>query len=107
MEPGGNQLAESLRDGRERGLFIALEPLNRFESDLINTAEDVVKLVNDIDHPAAKIILDGFHMNIEEPDVEAAIRLAGEKSDSRAGIGKLPGYAGHRANPLGCFPNGD
>ncbi|MGV3588475.1 MAG: sugar phosphate isomerase/epimerase family protein [Adhaeribacter sp.] len=63
----------------EKGLFIALEPLNRFESDLINTTEDVVRLVNDINHPAAKIILDGFHMNIEEPDVEAAIRLAGDK----------------------------
>lgn len=63
----------------ERGLEIALEPLNRFESDLINTAEDVVNLVNDINHPAAKIILDGFHMNIEEPDIEAAIRLAGSK----------------------------
>ena len=60
-----------------RGLKIALEPLNRFETDLINTAEDVVKLVKDINHPAAKIMLDGFHMNIEEPDIERAIRLAG------------------------------
>jgi D-psicose/D-tagatose/L-ribulose 3-epimerase len=63
----------------ERGLAIALEPLNRFESDLINTAEDVARLVKDINHPAAKIILDGFHMNIEEPDIEAAIRTAGDK----------------------------
>ncbi|MDB5262179.1 MAG: xylose isomerase protein [Adhaeribacter sp.] len=61
----------------EKGLFIALEPLNRFESDLINTTEDVVRLIKDIDHEAAKIILDGFHMNIEEPDIEAAIRAAG------------------------------
>jgi D-psicose/D-tagatose/L-ribulose 3-epimerase len=61
-----------------RNLFIALEPLNRFESDLVNTAEDVVRLIADINHPAAKVILDGFHMNIEEPDVEQAIRLAGE-----------------------------
>jgi D-psicose/D-tagatose/L-ribulose 3-epimerase len=61
-----------------RGLAIALEPLNRFESDLINTAEDVARLVQDINHPAAKIILDGFHMNIEEADIEAAIRTAGE-----------------------------
>jgi len=61
-----------------RGLCIALEPLNRFESDLINTAEDVARLIADINHPAAKIILDGFHMNIEEPDVEAAIKTAGE-----------------------------
>ena len=61
-----------------RGLFVALEPLNRFESDLVNTAEDVARLVRDINHPAAKIILDGFHMNIEEPDIEAALRTAGK-----------------------------
>ncbi|MFT2009292.1 sugar phosphate isomerase/epimerase [Pontibacter sp. 13R65] len=62
-----------------RGLEIALEPLNRFESDLINTAQDVMQLVQDINHPAAKVLLDGFHMNIEEPDIEKAILLAGEK----------------------------
>jgi D-psicose/D-tagatose/L-ribulose 3-epimerase len=58
-----------------RGLQIALEPLNRFESDLVNTAEDVLRLVRDIDHPAAKIILDGFHMNIEEPDIVSAFKM--------------------------------
>ncbi|MET4083728.1 D-psicose/D-tagatose/L-ribulose 3-epimerase [Pedobacter sp. UYP30] len=63
----------------ERGLQIALEPLNRFESDLVNTASDVVRMIDDIDHPAAKIILDGFHMNIEEPNIEEAIKLAGDK----------------------------
>lgn len=62
-----------------RGLDIALEPLNRFESDLVNTAADVVRLIQDIDHPSAKILLDGFHMNIEEPSLEAAIKLAGDK----------------------------
>ena len=64
---------------QEKGLKIALEPLNRFETDLINTAEDVMQLIRDIDHPAANVILDGFHMNIEEPDIERAIRLAGDK----------------------------
>lgn len=63
----------------ERGLEIALEPLNRFESDLVNTAWDVLRLVDEIDHPAAKIILDGFHMNIEEPNIEEAIKLVGNK----------------------------
>jgi D-psicose/D-tagatose/L-ribulose 3-epimerase len=63
----------------EHNLQIALEPLNRFESDLVNTAADVIRLVNDISHPSAKIILDGFHMNIEEPDVEKAIINAGDK----------------------------
>lgn len=63
----------------DRGLKIALEPLNRFESDLVNTSEDVLRLVNDINHPAAQIMLDGFHMNIEERNIEKAIMTAGDK----------------------------
>lgn len=56
-----------------------MEPLNRFESDLINTTKDVLRLVNDIDHPAAQIMLDRFHINIEEEDVEQAIVTASDK----------------------------
>ncbi|MBL0740967.1 sugar phosphate isomerase/epimerase family protein [Chryseolinea lacunae] len=62
---------------QQQGLAIALEPLNRFESDLVNTADDVVRLVNDINHPSAKILLDGFHMAIEERNLEQAITKAG------------------------------
>lgn len=64
---------------QENGLMIALEPLNRFESDLVNTAEDVMRLVDDIDHPAARVMLDSFHMSIEETDMERAIATAGGK----------------------------
>jgi len=60
------------------GQQIALEPLNRFESDLVNTAEDVVRMVKDIDHPAAKILLDSFHMTIEERNLQTAIETAGK-----------------------------
>jgi D-psicose/D-tagatose/L-ribulose 3-epimerase len=63
----------------ERQLEIALEPLNRFESDLINTADDLMRLINDVNHTAAKILLDGFHMTIEERDLEQAIVTAGDK----------------------------
>ena len=59
------------------GLMIALEPLNRFETDLINTADDVVKLVNHINHPAAKILMDSFHMTIEEQNLRDAINTVG------------------------------
>jgi len=58
---------------------LALEPLNRFESDLVNTAEDVARLVLDINHPAAKIMLDSFHMSIEEADPYQAILTAGSQ----------------------------
>lgn len=63
---------------QDHGVQIALEPLNRFETDLVNTAADVARLVRDINHPAAKILLDGFHMSIEERDLEQAIVTAGE-----------------------------
>jgi D-psicose/D-tagatose/L-ribulose 3-epimerase len=62
-----------------RNLMIGLEPLNRFESDLINSVDDVLRLINDVGHPAARIVLDGFHMNIEERDIVQAITMAGDK----------------------------
>lgn len=61
------------------GQSIALEPLNRFESDLVNTAEDVMRLVSDINHESAKVLLDGFHMTIEEKNIREAINLVGDK----------------------------
>lgn len=61
------------------GQLIALEALNRFETDLINTSEELMRLIGDINHPAARVLLDGFHMNIEEPDIEKAILQAGDK----------------------------
>lgn len=72
-------LRKVCRMAQDKGLMIALEPLNRFESDLINTAEDVMRLIKDINHPAAKVLLDGFHMAIEEPDLEKAITSVGDK----------------------------
>lgn len=64
---------------KKRNLSIALEPLNRFESDLINSAKDVMKLITDINQPNAKVLLDGFHMTIEEQNIRKAIQLVGDK----------------------------
>jgi len=61
------------------GAYIAIEPLNRFESDMVNTAEDVMRLVNNINHSQAKVLLDGFHMTIEEKNIREAIRTVGDK----------------------------
>tara|TARA_R110002051_G_scaffold91370_2_gene160712 strand:+ start:33748 stop:34608 length:861 start_codon:yes stop_codon:yes gene_type:complete len=60
-------------------LYIGLEPLNRFESDMVNTAEDVMRLVTDINHNAARVALDGFHMTIEERNIREAINTVGDK----------------------------
>jgi D-psicose/D-tagatose/L-ribulose 3-epimerase len=60
-----------------RGLRIAIEPLNRFETDLVHTAADAVRLARDVAHPAAGVMLDTFHMTIEEDNLEQAVLTAG------------------------------
>ncbi len=54
----------------------AVEPINRFETDFCNTARQAVELSGSVDHSAIGIMLDTFHMNMEEDDLPAAIRLA-------------------------------
>jgi D-psicose/D-tagatose/L-ribulose 3-epimerase len=61
----------------DHGLTIAMEPLNRFETDFLNTAHDAVKLVEEVGSPYVKIHLDTFHMNIEEKSLGGAIKEAG------------------------------
>lgn len=65
-------------EAADRGLSLAIEPINRFETDLVNTTADSLRLIRDIDHPAAKVMIDTFHMTIEESDIGAAIRAAGK-----------------------------
>ena len=62
----------------DAGKKLALEPLNRYETDFINTCEQALTLANAVDHPAVGLLLDTYHMNIEEKDSAAAIRKAGE-----------------------------
>ncbi|WP_367874977.1 sugar phosphate isomerase/epimerase family protein [Luteolibacter sp. Populi] len=61
-----------------RGLKLAIEAINRFESDLVNTTADTLRLIRAIGHPAAKAMIDTFHMTLEEHDLGAAIRQAGD-----------------------------
>ena len=63
----------------ERGVALAIEPLNRFETSFLNTAEQTMEIVEAIDSPACGVLLDTFHMNIEERSQPAAIRLVGKR----------------------------
>ncbi|MEJ7708757.1 MAG: sugar phosphate isomerase/epimerase family protein [Pyrinomonadaceae bacterium] len=77
---GSARWTDCARAGRmaaDYGVVLAIEPLNRYETDLINTAEQVVQLIRDVDHTSVKIHLDTFHMNIEEKDIYGAVTLAG------------------------------
>lgn len=59
------------------GVSFCLEVLNRFENYLLNTAEEGLDFVKQVGHPNVKVMLDTFHMNIEEDSIAGAIRTAG------------------------------
>ncbi|MCS1408605.1 MAG: D-tagatose 3-epimerase [Verrucomicrobia subdivision 3 bacterium] len=61
----------------KKGRIICLEPLNRFETDFINTCDQGLKMIKDVGSPALKLHLDTFHMNIEEKNQSKAIEKAG------------------------------
>ena len=64
---------------QDRNITLAIEPLNRFETDFINTCEQGLQMVRDVDHPSLGLHLDSFHMNIEEKHSGESILKAGEK----------------------------
>lgn len=72
---------ENLREvgkvASDAGVTMGIEPLNRFETDMINLVEQAIELIEEIGHPAYKIHIDTFHSNIEEKSIPDAIRLAG------------------------------
>jgi D-psicose/D-tagatose/L-ribulose 3-epimerase len=60
------------------GVQICVEPLNRFETDFLNTCEKGLRLIKAVNSPVLRLHLDTFHMNIEEKNQAAAIRKAGK-----------------------------
>jgi D-psicose/D-tagatose/L-ribulose 3-epimerase len=61
----------------EAGVRLALEPLNRYETSVVNTAEQALEVMAAVDSPVLGVLLDTYHMNIEEKHPADAIRLAG------------------------------
>lgn len=74
-------LAEALDELAPRatdlGTTLLIEPLNRYETNLINSVADGVKLIGSLKAKNVKLLCDLFHMNIEEPDVASALSEAG------------------------------
>ena len=63
----------------DRGVTVAIEPVNRYETFLVNTAAQAVQLCTMIDRPNVGIHLDTYHMNIEEKRWDEPIRQAGAR----------------------------
>lgn len=78
-EGGRGQLTSILREiagyAESRGVRIAIEPLNRYESDIINNAAEGLAFVGEVGHPACGLLLDTYHVNIEESSWVEPFRL--------------------------------
>ncbi len=61
----------------DHGIMLCMESLNRFEGYMINEAYEAIDYVKAVDRPNVKVMLDTFHMNIEEDSLTDAIRQAG------------------------------
>lgn len=57
----------------DHGVRIGIEPLNRFETSVVNTTAQAMEIVRRVDHPSIGVALDTFHMAIEERDIAAGI----------------------------------
>ncbi|MEM8485769.1 MAG: sugar phosphate isomerase/epimerase [Bacteroidota bacterium] len=77
----------------DRDITIAMEVLNRFETDFLNTAAQAVEMVEQVNHPNLGIHLDTFHMNMEERSFTEAIHTAGKH------LAHLHASANHRGAP--------
>jgi sugar phosphate isomerase/epimerase len=75
-------LVEALREcsdtARLQGIRLALEPINRYETTLINNAAQGLELIERVGADNFGLLLDTFHMNIEEPDIENSILTCGK-----------------------------
>lgn len=72
-------LRELAADAWERGTHLVLEPINRHELDLINTTAEGIAWVRRVGHPGLRLMLDVYHVHLEDPSVPAAfVRAAVE-----------------------------
>ena len=88
-------LKQVCRYAERQGKEIAIEPLNRFETDFINTCGQALRMVEDVGSPALGVHLDTFHMNIEEKDPAKAVLQAGSKLDHFHACGSDRGTPGN------------
>jgi sugar phosphate isomerase/epimerase len=67
------------RDAKEREIRLAIEPINRYETDWANDVASALALIDDIGADNVGILFDTFHANIEEPRIEQSLRACGAR----------------------------
>ena len=99
IERSASVLRTVAPEAGERGVTLCLEVLNRYESFFLNSVDEGLRFLRDIDSPHVKLNLDTYHMNIEEDDIPQALRNAGPA------LGHLHCSANNRKRPgLGHIP---
>lgn len=66
-------------EAAKSGVTLGIEAVNRYESNLLNTAAQVLRYIDDVGQPNVLVHLDTFHMNIEEADGVGAIEVCGDR----------------------------
>ncbi|MDI7276510.1 MAG: sugar phosphate isomerase/epimerase family protein, partial [Anaerolineae bacterium] len=72
-------VAAACEDGVRLGVRLLFEPINRYEADLVHTAEEGLALLDRLSATNLGLLLDTFHMNIEEADICQSLRRAGPR----------------------------
>jgi sugar phosphate isomerase/epimerase len=65
--------------GLSRDVSIVIEPINRYETNYINTIEEALRFIRDVGRDNLGVLADTFHMNIEEADLAKSLRSAGDR----------------------------
>ena len=93
LERCTRNLKEVARYAEDKGVKLAVEPLNRFETSFINLAEQAVEPGKRVDGPAVGFMIDTFHANIEEKSIGKAIETAGHPRQRSCGMERDRGCA--------------
>ncbi len=99
VDQSRRSLEELVKVAEDNDVILNIEVLNRFEQFIFNTCAEALPVVKEIDSPNLGLLLDTFHMNIEEDSLPGAIRLAGpymkalhagETNRKPVGMGRQP-----------------
>jgi sugar phosphate isomerase/epimerase len=73
MDRGIFALNVCVKYAQKKKITLLLEPINRYETNIINTLEEGIKLIEEIGSQSLKLLADTFHMNIEEKSIEESL----------------------------------
>jgi len=99
LDQSKKSMREMVKMAEDNSVILNVEVINRFEQYLLNTCDEALSYVEDIGSPSCRILLDTFHMNIEEDSIGGAIRKAGkhlaalhlgETNRKPPGLGRMP-----------------